>query len=125
MKENNKATKPPRKSVLTIEWDGKSAARITTQLDEWQRTGNLDLLAELVKWNPVALGFPKVFKKIFALRRVLNQAGEEDLDGGGGVTLAPGQEKLLARGEKRHAEAALVNILSVWIRCYRAIPLND
>jgi hypothetical protein len=84
--------------------------------------GNLDLLAELVKWNPVALGFPNVFNKIFALRRVLNQAGEEDLDRVDGecVTLANGQEKLIARGEKRDAEKALYNIRSVWIQ--RMLP---
>ena len=52
MKDNNQKAKPRSKSVLTIEWDEASKARITTLLDEWQRTGNLDLLAELVKSYP-------------------------------------------------------------------------
>ena len=104
MKENNQETKPPRKSVLTLEWDEDSAAKITTLLDEWGSTGNHARLAELVKWNPVALAYPKVFKQIFALRRMLNQAGAEDIAG----------------GQKRDSEEALHNILSVWIQ--RMLP---
>jgi hypothetical protein len=104
----------PQETALTMAWPTETQRRI----EAWVKTGDLQVLAELLRASPRAIAHPIVFWQIWHLVEVSRKLDEGDVrklrEWGAGASVDP-EEVVNPKGARSMARSALKELMAAWL----------